>query len=492
MVNTNTRIPQSPFLDPQTQRPAREWMIYLQYPSVVGLNLSTPLGTTSGGTGTSASPTNGQLLIGNSGAYTVANLTAGTGISIANGPGSITINSSGVTSFSAGTTGLTPSTPTGGAVVLGGTLNVTNGGTGISSIPVGKIPFGNTATALQYTNDFFYFNNSVYNSAPGANSYRAFVANSTTAQLYWGVDTLNQSFINSQNDLVFYAGGGEKMRLKTTGAVSFGASGTAYGVAGQIFRSNGNASPVFEPNLFWDSTNKDFRNVTLSSNIKQSFTCLSNTASASLGFDAGNDGFVYSSNGLWFASNGTRAMTITTAGGVAFGTSATTYGSSGDVLVSSGNAAPTWKSLNYGFFAYNGTQAPAANTAVVISWGGYVYQKGMYIGGTTSRIYVSNTGYYNITIHLQLENTSATADTVIAWFKFNGNNQADTASRQVIAQGGAVLELSLIYNFNAGDYMEIGWLSVNGTSRLIAFGSSGSPSYPATLSASALISQIAP
>jgi hypothetical protein len=38
-----------------------------------------------------------------------------------------------VSSFSAGTTGLTPNTPTGSAVVLGGTLNVANGGTGATS-----------------------------------------------------------------------------------------------------------------------------------------------------------------------------------------------------------------------------------------------------------------------------------------------------------------------------------------------------------------------
>jgi hypothetical protein len=39
----------------------------------------------------------------------------------------------GVASISAGTTGLTPSTPTAGAVVLGGVLNVANGGTGTST-----------------------------------------------------------------------------------------------------------------------------------------------------------------------------------------------------------------------------------------------------------------------------------------------------------------------------------------------------------------------
>jgi len=34
-INTNIRYPQSQFLDPLTQRPAREWLIWLQNPNVV-------------------------------------------------------------------------------------------------------------------------------------------------------------------------------------------------------------------------------------------------------------------------------------------------------------------------------------------------------------------------------------------------------------------------------------------------------------------------
>ena len=48
-----------------------------------------------GGTNTATAPANGQLLIGNAGAYTVANLTAGTNITITPGPGTITIAATG-------------------------------------------------------------------------------------------------------------------------------------------------------------------------------------------------------------------------------------------------------------------------------------------------------------------------------------------------------------------------------------------------------------
>lgn len=51
---------------------------------------------------------------------------------------------SGVTSFSAGTTGFSPNSGTTGAVTLSGTLNVANGGTGLSTIPTnGQILIGN-------------------------------------------------------------------------------------------------------------------------------------------------------------------------------------------------------------------------------------------------------------------------------------------------------------------------------------------------------------
>ena len=54
----------------------------------------------------------------------------------------------GVTSFSAGTTGFTPSTATTGAVTLAGTLNVANGGTGLTSLTANTIYKGNGTSAL--------------------------------------------------------------------------------------------------------------------------------------------------------------------------------------------------------------------------------------------------------------------------------------------------------------------------------------------------------
>ena len=63
-----------------------------------------------------------------------------------------TLSSAAVTTFSGDTTGLTPSTPTSGPIVLGGSLNIVNGGTGLSSLGTANQIFGMNAagTAAEY------------------------------------------------------------------------------------------------------------------------------------------------------------------------------------------------------------------------------------------------------------------------------------------------------------------------------------------------------
>jgi hypothetical protein len=135
-TNTNINFPQSEFLDPRTQRPAREWMLWLMSPSVVAINSTTALSVQSGGTGLSTTPTNGQLLIGNAVGYTLNTLTPGAGIGVTNAAGSITLANTGVRSWSGGATGLTPATPATGAVTLAGVLNVASGGTNASTASI--------------------------------------------------------------------------------------------------------------------------------------------------------------------------------------------------------------------------------------------------------------------------------------------------------------------------------------------------------------------
>jgi hypothetical protein len=89
-----------------------------------------------GGTGQS-SYTAGDLIYA-SGTTALSKLTIGTNGYVLKSNGSAPVwdvaSNVAVTTFSGGTTGLTPSTPTGGAVILGGTLALVNGGTGATTV----------------------------------------------------------------------------------------------------------------------------------------------------------------------------------------------------------------------------------------------------------------------------------------------------------------------------------------------------------------------
>lgn len=71
------------------------------------------VGIGKGGTGLTATPTNGQLLIGNGTGFTLATLTAGTGITVTNSTGSITLTNAGVTALTGTSNQVTVSASTG-------------------------------------------------------------------------------------------------------------------------------------------------------------------------------------------------------------------------------------------------------------------------------------------------------------------------------------------------------------------------------------------
>lgn len=112
MPKNTTQIPapRVPFMDERTGTISREWFRFLN-------NLYTILGggngviePINGGTGTDATPTDGQLLIGNGAGYTLNTLTPGTGVGVTNGAGSVAvkINDTGVTAGSYGTASNVP------------------------------------------------------------------------------------------------------------------------------------------------------------------------------------------------------------------------------------------------------------------------------------------------------------------------------------------------------------------------------------------------
>ena len=107
---------------------------------------ATAIGTAYGGTGLTATPTNGQLAIGNGTGYSLANLTAGTNVSITNTAGGITISATPAAGGTVTSVAMTvPSflTVTGSPITTSGSLDVTlsgtalpvaNGGTGATTL----------------------------------------------------------------------------------------------------------------------------------------------------------------------------------------------------------------------------------------------------------------------------------------------------------------------------------------------------------------------
>ena len=145
MLNlTQVPAPRVPLVDSSSGLVSTEWFRYFNgLYAIVGENQNT-IQPANGGTGVSAIPVNGQLLIGNGAGYTLNTLTPGAGIGVTNAAGSITLANTGVLSWSGGATGLTPATPTVGNVTLSGLLNVASGGTGQSSYTNGQLLIGNT------------------------------------------------------------------------------------------------------------------------------------------------------------------------------------------------------------------------------------------------------------------------------------------------------------------------------------------------------------
>jgi len=154
----------------------------------------------------------GNLLVYNAtaGYWVNANLTAGTGISVTNGAGSVSIANTGVTSFSAGTTGLTPSTGTTGAVTLGGTLAVANGGTGATD----------AAGALSNLGAYAASNPSGYVNTAGARSALSFTAGSGAYNSTTGVITIPTNTNQLTNGAGFTTNTGTVTSVSGTGTVA--------------------------------------------------------------------------------------------------------------------------------------------------------------------------------------------------------------------------------------------------------------------------------
>lgn len=117
-----------------------------------------------------------------------------------------------------------------------------------------------------------------------------------------------------------------------------------------------------------------------------------------------------------------------------------------------------FKLARYGSFYDTTTQvATVINTATAITFNNTDLSQGVYLGSPTSRVYVDTEGIYNFDTSFQLDKAAGGTGIFDIWFRLNGADVADSASRIRIQGNNAEIFSSLNYFFDlkAGDYVEL-------------------------------------
>jgi hypothetical protein len=117
-----------------------------------------------------------------------------------------------------------------------------------------------------------------------------------------------------------------------------------------------------------------------------------------------------------------------------------------------------FKRSRYGSFYDTTTQtATVINTAKAITFNTTDLSSGVYLGSPTSRVYVDTEGIYNFDTSFQLDKTAGGTGVFDFWFRLNGVDVPDSASRIRIQGNNAEIFSSLNYFFDlkANDYVEL-------------------------------------
>jgi len=102
----------------------------------------------------------------------------------------------------------------------------------------------------------------------------------------------------------------------------------------------------------------------------------------------------------------------------------------------------------------------------------------------TSKIYVTQTGVYNIQFSAQLDKTGGSASAVYIWIRINGQNVSNSATKVVIdgPNSEIVAAWNWVLTLGEGDYIELAWQSSDTNVILAAVAASGNvPEIPSVI-----------
>lgn len=163
-------------------------------------------------------------------------------------------------------------------------------------------------------------------------------------------------------------------------------------------------------------------------------------------------------------SNNVGTVTLNTG----WATTTTIYneriGYSSIILLSPASDSAETDTAPYGCFTNNTDQtAPSVGSTAVVIYDTTEESNGIYRDATnTSRIYVRNSGIYNVQFSLQLVNQDNVAQYADVWFRLNGTDVPRSASRFDIPARKSSTEWSHVIgtvntfiDMAAGDYVEI-------------------------------------
>ena len=112
---------------------------------------------------------------------------------------------------------------------------------------------------------------------------------------------------------------------------------------------------------------------------------------------------------------------------------------------------------NGAFFDTTTQTAAVINTAYPITLNTTGITDGVYIGATTSQVFVDRIRTYNFQFSAQLIKASVGTGNVFIWYRVNGVNVANSARKSTLAGSSAVVVAAWNYvvKLNAGDYFEL-------------------------------------